>query len=102
MHTACTPHAHRCTHAAGTGTYFASAFEHFLKHVLRCALTDVAATYVVFPDEGAHRRFYTMVRAALGGEMALSNILYIEKSRCGTEITQACAAPRPGHTRSRD
>ena len=73
----------------GTGTYFASAFEHFLKHVLHGRLTDVATSYVVFPDKGAHRRFYTMVRTALGGEIALSNILWIEKSRVGADIVQA-------------
>ena len=73
----------------GTGTYFASAFEHFLKHVLHGRLTDVATSFVVFPDKGAHRRFYTMVRTALGGEIALSNILWIEKSRVGADIVQA-------------
>jgi hypothetical protein len=73
----------------GTGTYFASAFEHFLKHVLHGRLTDVGSCFVVFPDKGAHRRFYTMVRTALGGEIALSNILWIEKSRVGADIVQA-------------
>ena len=73
----------------GTGTYFASAFEHFLKHVLHGRLTNVGSSFVVFPDKGAHRRFYTMVRTALGGEIALSNILWIEKSRVGADIVQA-------------
>jgi len=69
---------------SGTGTYFASAFEHFLSNVVRGRLTEV-----VFPDKGAHRRFYTMVRATLGSEIALSNIMYIEKSRVGADIVQA-------------
>ena len=73
----------------GTGTYFASAFEHFLKHVLHGRLTNGGSSFVVFPDKGAHRRFYTMVRTALGGEIALSNILWIEKSRVGADIVQA-------------
>jgi hypothetical protein len=48
----------------GTGTYFASAFDRFLSHVFLPRLPDPATAFVVFPDRGAHRRFYTMVRTA--------------------------------------
>lgn len=71
----------------GAGTYFASAFDHFLSHVLLPSLgKNVAAGLVVFPDFGAHRRFQRMVKRACG--MQDHQILWIPKSRVGTEITQ--------------
>jgi len=74
----------------GTGTYFTSAFEHFLSHVHGPSLDGVSAAFVVFPDNGAHARFYTMVHSSLSG-MPLENILWINKSRCGADITQTDA-----------
>jgi len=70
----------------GTGTYFASAFAHFLKDYSRSS--NVATTFVVFPDVGAYKRFHTMVEAQLKG-IARENVLYIEKKRVGTEVTQS-------------
>lgn len=45
----------------GSGTYMVSAFDYFLSNTFLPTLRDVAASFVVFPDFGAHRRFYTMV-----------------------------------------
>jgi len=72
----------------GSGTYFASAFAYFLQRAFK--VDDVATTFVVFPDVGAYRRFHTMVEANLRGIPA-SNVLYIEKKRVGTDVTQSAA-----------
>lgn len=74
----------------GTGTYFTSAFEHFLSRVHGPSLEAVGSAFVVFPDNGAHARFYTMVHTSLKG-VPLENILWINKSRVGTDITQTDA-----------
>lgn len=75
----------------GTGTYFASAFDDFLKRVLSKTLEahagGMANALVVFPDHGAHRRFYLMVHTALPG-IALDRICWIDKSRVGAEVSQ--------------
>jgi len=76
----------------GTGTYFASAFDDFLKRMLSKTLAahagGIANAFVVFPDHGAHRRFYLMVHTALPG-IALDRICWIDKSRVGAEVSQA-------------
>mmetsp|Transcript_50047 Transcript_50047/g.108450 ORF Transcript_50047/g.108450 Transcript_50047/m.108450 type:complete len:501 (+) Transcript_50047:197-1699(+) len=71
----------------GGGTYFSSAFRHFLKRVLLPSLSSVSSTFVVFPDHGAHRRFATMVQDCLPG-IGAANVLWISKSRVGANITQ--------------
>ena len=71
----------------GSGTYFESPFDSFLSTVFRPMLTDPERTYVVFPDGGAHRRFYTMVHARIGG-IPMSHILWIDKTRVGAQISQ--------------
>jgi len=71
----------------GLGTYFASGLDHFLARVLLPTLTDVTQSFVIFPDAGAHRRFYTMVHQQLVG-IPLENILFISKSRVGAQISQ--------------
>ena len=58
----------------GAGTYFASAFDHFLANVLLPTLPDLSQSFVVFPDAGAHRRFYTMVQTqACAGPLGASS-----------------------------
>jgi len=71
----------------GVGTYFASGLDHFLARVLLPTLPNISQSFIVFPDAGAHRRFYTMVHTQLEG-IPLENILFISKSRVGTEVTQ--------------
>ncbi len=73
---------------SGSGTYFASAFRMFLESYYLPSLREVRASFVVFPDHGAPRRFYTMVHAAVKG-IALENILWIAKTRVGAQISQA-------------
>jgi hypothetical protein len=70
----------------GAGTYFASAFERFLRTA--APITDPAKSFIVFPDYGAHRRFYTMVHLCIPG-IPFANILWIEKTRVGAQITQS-------------
>ena len=60
--------------------------------MLVAQLTDVAATFIVFPDGGAHRRFYTMVQACVPG-IALANIVFIQKSRT-PPMPRGAPAPR--------
>ena len=55
--------------------------------MLRPSLNEMSAAYVVFPDYGAHRRFFTMVHHYLPG-IPLCNILWISKSRVGAEVKQ--------------
>jgi len=71
----------------GRGTYFASALDYFLAEVFLPSLDDISCSFVIFPDYGAHRRFYSMVHEQVVG-ISLTNILFISKSRVGTEITQ--------------
>ena len=59
-------------------TYFASALDRFLATVLQPSVTDAARTFVVFPDGGAHKRFYTMVLARVAG-LPCENVLWIDK-----------------------
>ena len=78
----------------GTGTYFASALDHFLRSVLAPGLATAdgaprAKTFVVFPDGGAHKRFYTMVHTRLFAGLPYDHILWIKKTRVGADITQA-------------
>ena len=40
----------------------------------------------MFPDEGAHRRFFTMVMAYL--HLPSGQVLYINKKRVGADVTQ--------------
>lgn len=76
-------------HVHGVGTYFASPFDRFLSTVLAPMLRDnLGSAYVVFPDGGAHRRFYTMVHTCIPG-IPYANILWIEKSRVGASVTQS-------------
>ena len=85
----------------GTGTYFISAFDYFLASVLLPTLQDLSSSFVIFPDAGAHRRFYTMVSTQLPG-IPLASILYIQKSRVGAQISQGeqvAERPRNGHAR---
>ena len=44
----------------GVGTYFASAFAVFLRSYVLEKVRDIAPrkAYIIFPDYGAHRRFY--------------------------------------------
>ncbi len=72
----------------GNGTYFASPFDRFLSTVLLPALESPASSFVVFPDGGAHRRFYTMVHTSLAG-LPYEHILWIDKTRVGASVTQA-------------
>lgn len=72
----------------GAGTYFASAFEYFLRNTYLPTVGSLEATAVVFPDKGAYRRFHTMVERALVG-IPKENVLFIEKKRVGTEISQS-------------
>ena len=73
----------------GVGTYFASPFDRFLSTVLLAKFAEnLAGSYVVFPDGGAHRRFYTMVHTCIPG-IPYANILWIDKSRVGADVTQA-------------
>jgi phosphoribosylpyrophosphate synthetase len=72
----------------GQGTYFTSAFAHFLAHTYKSA--DLGTTFVVFPDGGAYQRFHTMVEARLKG-IAPDHVLYIEKNRVGTVVKQGGA-----------
>ena len=62
--------------------------------MLVAQLTDVAATFIVFPDGGAHRRFYTMVQACVPG-IALANIVFIQKSRMPPRAPRAARRRRP-------
>ena len=71
---------------SGSGTYFTSAIDVFLRTQYRPALADASLGFVVFPDAGAHRRFAAMV--ARHG-LPPSNVLWIEKTRVGTAITQS-------------
>ena len=61
--------------------------------MLVAQLTDVASTYIVFPDGGAHRRFYTMVQACVPG-IALANIVFIQKSRTPPRAPRAARRRR--------
>jgi len=71
----------------GTGTYFCSFFDYYLSNHLGPGLSDgVERVFVVFPDSGAHRRFYTMVQACI--DLPLDQILWISKTRVGANITQ--------------
>ena len=73
----------------GTGTYFASAISHFLATIFVPQLGGtVADAFVVFPDHGAHVRFYSMVHSRVSG-LPLERICYISKSRVGEDITQS-------------
>jgi len=72
----------------GTGTYFASAFHSFLNTSFAKSVSDVSSAFVVFPDVGAFRRFEKMVLASLPG-IAPDHVLFIEKSRTGTQISQS-------------
>ena len=73
----------------GLGTYFASALSHFLRSSLfRATLPSVSSAFVVFPDVGAYRRFGKMVEACLEG-LPADQILFIEKSRVGTQVSQS-------------
>ena len=78
----------------GRGTYFASAFDHFLKTVILPRVRAAAPrdleerSFVVFPDGGAHRRFYTMVHTCLAG-IPFDHILWIDKTRVGAAVSQA-------------
>eukprot|EP00965_Chrysotila_dentata_P137600 4552069-Pleurochrysis_carterae.AAC.1 len=62
---------------------------HFLLLLLRFLSSnwkrdrDLALEFVVFPDFGAHRRFFAMVHEALS--LSRSNVLWIEKKRVGEE-----------------
>lgn len=71
----------------GQGTFFASGFNSFLADVFLPTLTDVSKAFVVFPDFGAHRRFYTMVHTQVKG-LPLEHVLWIDKSRVGEKVTQ--------------
>ena len=61
--------------------------------MLVAQLTDVASTFIVFPDGGAHRRFYTMVQACVPG-IALANIVFIQKSRTPPRAPRAARRRR--------
>ena len=71
----------------GSGTYFASALDHFLAHHLPDELRDVSNVFVVFPDSGAYRRFKQMVIKRLAG-IAEDHVLYIAKTRVIAEVRQ--------------
>ena len=49
----------------GNGTFFTSAFDRYLSAVLGPSIVNVDTHFVVFPDSGAHRRFYTMVESTI-------------------------------------
>jgi hypothetical protein len=75
----------------GTGTFFASALRHFLASLyeprhLGGVPRDMS--FIVFPDEGAYKRFHRMVSAALPG-LADDHVLFIEKTRVGTQVQHA-------------
>ena len=78
--------------ATGTGTYFISAIDAYLAEIAPRS-AEIATSYVVFPDAGAHRRFASMVSRH---GLPPSNVLWIEKTRVGTAIEQA---PRPMRAR---
>jgi hypothetical protein len=72
--------------STGRGTYFASVFYDFLKSpIFRGTLPEMSKVFVVFPDVGAFRRFHAMVHACLDG-LSSEHILFIEKSRVGTQV----------------
>lgn len=71
----------------GSGTYFASALDHFLAHHLPDELRDVSNVFVVFPDSGAYRRFKQMAIKRLAG-IAEDHVLYIAKTRVIAEVRQ--------------
>ena len=78
---------------SGTGTYFASAFAHFLENDFKRTLgtnlgTELGGAFVIFPDKGAYNRFHGMVEKQLGS-IPKANVLYIEKKRVGTDVSQA-------------
>jgi len=73
--------------ATGTGTFFASVFSSFLASQYKQMVKDIANVFIIFPDEGAFRRFETMVLKCLDG-IAVDHVLYIEKSRTGTATSQ--------------
>jgi len=73
----------------GLGTYFASPFDRFLSTVLQPRVQeDPRRAFIVFPDHGAHRRFYQMVHRCIPG-IQYENILWIDKTRVGADIVQA-------------
>ena len=72
----------------GTGTFFASAFHTFLQTTYADSVDDMSKVIVVFPDVGAFRRFVEMVKACLRG-LRDEQVLFIEKSRVGTEVEQS-------------
>jgi len=73
----------------GSGTYFASALDHFLDNHLPPELSvDVSNLFIVFPDGGAYRRFKQMVVTRLAG-IAEDHVLYISKTRVNAEVRQA-------------
>jgi len=90
--------------AAGSGTFFASAFRDFLSREFAPKLDAPGSAFVVFPDHGAHRRFCTMVVTQVGG-ISRERVLFLSKKRTGTEITQSSMlsfVDEAGEVRSRD
>ena len=90
-----------CTdHRQGRGTYFTSAFAMFMRQRVEHIQTlreQGKYCFVIFPDKGAHRRFYECVQS--GGStptaqahetamklLPLSNILYRPKTRVGQKL----------------
>ena len=71
----------------GSGTYFASALDHFLSTHLPAELHDASSAFIVFPDGGAYKRFKLMVMNRLKG-IAEDHVLYIAKTRVGAEVSQ--------------
>lgn len=81
----------------GVGTYFASAFALYLRETL-VPRGHLDKTYVVFPDQGAHRRYNTMVQAGGNNKtltqdagdgqgyvklLPYNHILFLHKERVG-------------------
>lgn len=72
----------------GRGTYFASMVLHFLQTIYKPQHAHSLATaFVAFPDKGAWKRYHGMVGVTLG--LPPERILFLEKSRVGTQVTQS-------------
>ncbi|EOD37629.1 hypothetical protein EMIHUDRAFT_225187 [Emiliania huxleyi CCMP1516] len=58
---------------------------------------DPRRAFIVFPDHGAHRRFYQMVHRCIPG-IQYENILWIDKTRVGTFVLLADDFTNSGST----
>ena len=87
----------------GSGTYYESHFRTFLEALkdptegqlrVEVANNDVQQLYVLFPDDGAHRRFYVMVTTLLEG-LSYEHVLFIDQGQLKSRNAHGHTAPGP-------